>query len=152
MAGGKPARRWPYFVSAILGILVGLGAYTFHYAEGTSYLYDASETCVNCHVMREHFDSWSRSSHHDVATCNDCHTPHSFAGKWLVKATNGLHHGWAFTTGAYPDNIRIRESNARVAQQACVDCHRDMVGPVHMSETGEELSCVSCHGSVGHLR
>ena len=142
---------WGMALVIILGVLVGLGAYTFHSARGASYLSDESETCLNCHVMREHFESWTRSSHHAVAACNDCHTPHGFTGKWLVKATNGFHHSLAFTVGEYPTNLRIKESNAAVTQRACVDCHQAMVGPVHVSEGGDELSCASCHRSVGHL-
>ncbi len=145
-------KRLTYLIVFVLGILVGLCAFTFYYAEGLSYAGNASETCVNCHIMREHFDSWSRSSHHAVATCNDCHTPHDFLGKYYVKGMNGLHHSWAFTTGRYPNNIRIKEGNARVAQQNCVDCHQTMVSVIHRSDAGEELSCVSCHGSVGHRR
>jgi cytochrome c nitrite reductase small subunit len=139
-------------LAAILGVLFGLGAYTFHYAQGVSYLSDESETCVNCHVMREQFDSWNRSSHRAFATCNDCHTPHDFAGKWYVKGMNGLHHSWAFTTGDFPNNILIKESNSRVAQRNCVECHQAMVANIHLTRAGHELSCVSCHGNVGHLR
>ena len=145
-------RRITYLASIMLGVLVGLCGFTFYYAEGISYASDDSETCMNCHVMREQFDSWNRSSHHAVATCNDCHTPHNFFGKYYVKAKNGFHHSLAFTTGRYPNNIRIKSSNARVARQNCVDCHQVMVSAMHRSDAGEELSCVSCHGSVGHRR
>lgn len=148
----KVTGRLTYLVAAALGAAIGLCAFTFYYAEGLSYAGDASETCMNCHIMREYFDAWSRSSHHAVATCNACHTPHDFVAKYYVKGMNGLHHGWAFTTGRYPDNIRIKEGNAGVVQRNCVDCHLTMVGGIHISNAGGELACVSCHGSVGHRR
>ena len=40
-----------------------------------------------------------RASHHAVATCNDCHTPHNLVGKYVVKARNGFWHSFYFTTG-----------------------------------------------------
>jgi cytochrome c nitrite reductase small subunit len=40
--------------------------------------------------MQEHNDAWSRSSHHAVAACNDCHTPANLVGKYLTKANNSF--------------------------------------------------------------
>ena len=64
-----------------MGILLGAGGYTFYYARGASYLSNDPRTCVNCHIMRDQFDGWQKASHHDFATCNDCHLPHEFIGK-----------------------------------------------------------------------
>jgi formate-dependent nitrite reductase cytochrome c552 subunit len=44
--------------------------------------------------MQAQFDAWSRSSHHHVAVCNDCHTPKALVGKyWTNEAENstGFH-------------------------------------------------------------
>ena len=49
----------------IQGVL--LGVYTFAYARGWSYLTDNPAACANCHVMREQFDGWLKSSHRAVA-------------------------------------------------------------------------------------
>ena len=62
-------------LGVVIGVAVGIGAYTFVYARGWSYLTDDPAACANCHVMREQFDGWLKSSHRAVATCNDCHTP-----------------------------------------------------------------------------
>jgi cytochrome c nitrite reductase small subunit len=137
-------------LAALLGILFGLGVYTLDYAEGTAYLADAPEACLNCHVMREPFEGWIRSSHKAVAVCNDCHTLRGFPDKWLVKGLNGWKHSWAFTTGNFADPIRIREFNARIVQQNCVACHQELVSQIHRAAPGQELSCVACHGNVGH--
>jgi cytochrome c nitrite reductase small subunit len=56
--------------------------------------------------MREEFDGWLKSSHRSVATCNSCHTPANFIGKYSVKAPNGFWHSFFFTTGGYEDNIQ----------------------------------------------
>jgi len=74
------------FSALWLGAALGLGAYTFVYARGYSYFSNDPAACANCHVMRDYFDSWQRSSHHASAVCNDCHTPHPLVGKYLTKA------------------------------------------------------------------
>ena len=86
-------------LGVIIGIAVGIGAYTFAYAKGWSYLTDDAAACANCHVMREQFDGWLKSSHRAVATCNSCHTPANLVGKYLTKASNGFWHSFFFTTG-----------------------------------------------------
>ena len=134
-----------------VGVALGLGGYTFDYAEGTAYLSDDPRACVNCHVMREVYEGWLRSSHHAVATCNDCHTPLDFAGKWFSKARNGFNHSWAFTSGDFPDPIRITRVNARILEEYCVACHAQFVTLVAFPQPpGQERRCVNCHRSVGH--
>ncbi len=139
-------------LALLLGILFGLGTYTFSYAEGASYLSDDPNACVNCHVMREQFDGWNRNSHQAVATCNDCHVPRAFPDKWISKGLSGWSHSWAFTTGNFPNTIRIRESSAQTVQENCVQCHQTMVSNIHLESNKPELSCVACHKNVGHER
>jgi cytochrome c nitrite reductase small subunit len=107
--------------------------------------------------MREHYDGWIKSPHHAVATCNDCHTPHNFLGKYAVKAENGFWHSKAFTLQDFRDPLVIRPRNSRVLQGACVDCHGELVSSlvVHgdstgIREDGGAATCVRCHGDVGH--
>jgi hypothetical protein len=64
-------------LSALGGVFVGAGGCTAYYGEGASYLSNNPRACVNCHIMRDHYDGWDTSSHHAVATCNDCHAPHA---------------------------------------------------------------------------
>ena len=144
----------PAFVLCVaLGVALGLGAYTYTYGEGFSYLSNDPKACVNCHIMREHYDGWQKSPHHAVATCNDCHTPHDFVGKYATKAENGFWHSKAFTLQDYHDPLVIRPKNAVVVQDACVHCHRDLVDAVlgdgHAADGGA-ANCVRCHAEVGH--
>src|SRR2546422_11545383 len=76
-------------LGAVIGVAIGIGVYTLAYAKGWSYLTDDPAACANCHVMREQFDGWLKSSHRSVATCNSCHTPANFVGKYATKASNG---------------------------------------------------------------
>jgi cytochrome c nitrite reductase small subunit len=142
-----------FALAAAFGIAAGLGIFTFLYAEGLSYFSDNPESCVNCHVMRDQFDAWNHSSHKAVAACNDCHTPHgTYLEKYFIKGVNGWNHSLAFTTGSFPDPIRIKGFNAVIAQENCIACHATAVGQMHYAGSLdiENMSCVSCHGNVGH--
>src|SRR4051794_23471415 len=107
-------------VSVLVGMAMGSGGYAFYYGEGLSYLSNNPKTCVNCHIMRDHYDGWSKASHHAVATCNDCHTPHDRTGKYTTKAENGFMHSKAFTLQDFHEPIRIRARNSQVLQASCV--------------------------------
>jgi cytochrome c nitrite reductase small subunit len=141
-------------IAGLLGAGSGLGAFTFGYAEGASYLSNRAEACANCHVMQEHYDAWLKSSHGKFATCNDCHAPHDFVGKYYCKGRNGFFHSLAFTTGWFPDQIQMHEYNHNVVEDNCRYCHQDLThqmdplpGP---SGKVERTSCLHCHSTVGH--
>lgn len=136
--------------SAVLGAAVGLGGFTFVYARGASYLTNDPAACANCHVMREHFAAWTKSSHHAVAVCNDCHAPPAGLAKYWVKAFNGFHHSVAFTSGDFHEPIGITERNRRVTEAQCRRCHGEIVDAIGGSSPGDRISCIRCHGSVGH--
>ena len=168
-------QRWALAASVLIGMTAGLGIFTFGYARGYSYLTNDPGACANCHVMSEHFAAWMKGSHHAVASCNDCHTPHNVAGKYAVKALNGFWHSFYFTTGGYPDPLRITERNRKVTEQACRYCHTEITdaidhrpfatgeasrpasGPVvevssqrSPTPSAEPISCIRCHQYVGH--
>lgn len=135
----------------VVGSLVGVGVFTFVFARGLSYLSDDPKACINCHVMERQYSGWIAGSHAHVATCNDCHAPHdNLVSKYIVKADNGFWHGLKFTTGDYPENIEIRQSNRDVTNQACLYCHADMTSNMRISAGGEQIDCTSCHRDVGH--
>ena len=147
--------------SVSIGSLAGVGAFTFVAAHGTSYLSDDPRACVNCHIMREHFDGWERSSHHWVAVCNDCHLPHDKLGsKLLVKASNGYHHSQAFTLQDFAEPIRIKPGNAAVLETNCLRCHGQVMEeitahgtlgvPTDPARMADLYGCVQCHQEVGH--
>jgi|SRR5687768_409947 cytochrome c nitrite reductase small subunit len=145
--------RMAMLVAIAAGLAIGLGAFTFGYARGYSYLSNDASACANCHIMREHFDAWNKSTHRAIATCNDCHTPHDAVGKYTVKARNGFWHSFYFTTGRYPDPLRITHGNREVTANACRYCHDQITAAIdHPSASGTDRSnCVRCHQYVGHL-
>jgi cytochrome c nitrite reductase small subunit len=142
----------PVLLAGIVGVLLGIGLFTFGYARGASYLTDDPSACGNCHVMRENVESWMKSSHGKVAVCNDCHTPPGFIGKYTTKAVNGFFHSLAFTTQRFPDDIYITERNFKVAEKACLKCHEDIVSGIRATrEHRQDVSCIACHRTVGHM-
>jgi cytochrome c nitrite reductase small subunit len=139
--------------AALFGAGLGLGAYTFAYARGWSYLTDAPAACANCHIMNEQYDGWIKSSHRSVAVCNDCHVPHALVAKYATKARNGFWHSYYFTTGRFPEPIRATPTTRAIAEANCRRCHGDVVEAIgwQAHPRAAEVSCVRCHGSVGHL-
>lgn len=138
-------------VGTLIGVALGIGAYTFVYAKGWSYLTNSPAACANCHVMQEQYDGWVKSSHRAVASCNDCHTPPGVVAKYATKAENGFWHSLKFTTGRFHDPIEARPVSRRITENACRKCHADIVEMIdHRPVPGAELNCIRCHREVGH--
>lgn len=138
---------------AAIGILAGAGGFTFYYAKGLSYFSSDPKACVNCHVMNDEYDSWQKSSHHYAAKCIDCHIPHTFPQKYMVKAQNGWNHSRAFTLQNFEEPIRIKPGNLNVLQQNCLHCHEGIVSEInrHDQYVKSGPRCTECHRSVGHM-
>ena len=137
----------------LLGLPIGLGLFTFRYAEGLSYFSSDPNACANCHIMRDELDSWAKSGHHHVATCVECHLPHAFIPKMIAKSENGWHHSSAFTLQNFHEPIMIKEKNSAILQENCIRCHADFVHDITVIQVGGnggEVSCVHCHKNVGH--
>jgi len=148
---GGADRRIVLLVLAF-GLFVGVGGFTFRYAEGLSYFSTDPAACANCHIMQSQYDSWQKSSHHAVAKCIDCHLPHDFIGKYIAKAENGYHHSKGFTFQDFHEPIMIKAKNSQILQDNCIACHGDFVHELVAGATSDpnSIRCVHCHSSVGH--
>lgn len=154
----RPRRRASLGAAALaiaIGAFLGASVYGFRYAEGFSYLSNDPRACVNCHIMRDQFDGWQKAGHHAVATCNDCHVPHEFVGKYLTKIEHGYRHSKGFTFQDFHEPIRITPGSLAVVEANCVRCHSGLVSdiaahPVGASGHPESANCVHCHSSAGH--
>ena len=158
------ARRLAIIAALLIGLAIGIGAFTFVYAKGASYMTNDPNACANCHIMQEHFSAWVKSSHHAVAVCNDCHTPKGLVPKYMTKASNGFWHSFAFTTGRFPDPLRIKQHNHEITEKACRKCHEHITEAIDVGvhlpadsyeqaadgTTGDHLTCTRCHRYVGH--
>ena len=148
-------RRYRLTVAVLIGIPVGVALFTFRYAEGLSYFSNDPLSCANCHIMQEQYDSWSKSGHHHVARCNDCHLPRALVPKLMAKTRNGWNHSSKFTLNNFHEPIRIGEKNAEILQESCLHCHDSFVHDIVQAQSpggipGESVSCVHCHKGVGH--
>jgi cytochrome c nitrite reductase small subunit len=139
-------------LAILVGALLGAGGYTFWYGQGFSYMSENPAVCVNCHIMNEHYDGWQKSSHHAVATCNDCHLPKSLVPRLVMKTENGFRHSKAFTLQDFHEPIRIRPHNKHVLNNNCRACHLQLVSEVIVTHGRDEsrLDCIRCHATVGH--
>jgi len=146
-------------MAVLLGMLAGIGSFTFGYANGLSYFSTDPQACANCHIMQDYYDTWQKSSHHHVAGCVDCHLPHDFVRKYIAKADNGFFHSTAFTLDNFHEPIRIKARNRRIAQDNCMQCHEETVHQMLPSGRGaaaddgprdETPQCIRCHAGVGH--
>ena len=154
---GQPgSSRWlsklPWVLALAIGALLGVGGFTFRYAEGLSYMSSDPAVCRNCHIMQPQYDSWLKSSHHAVAGCVDCHLPQGPVGKYVAKAENGYHHSKGFTFQDFHEPIMIKSKNSTILQENCARCHEDLTHELVAGATGpgDELRCVHCHQSAGH--
>ena len=136
-------------LSITLGVLSGASVYTLYYAKGASYLSDDPKACINCHVMGDQYNSWSKSTHHSITNCNSCHSPQNKLAKVFVKAINGAAHSYAFTFDQYDKPIRIKKWNGDIVQNACLHCHQTLF-ETHPGGFNNNLSCIQCHKDVGH--
>jgi cytochrome c nitrite reductase small subunit len=145
--------RWmPVLAGSAIGIATAVGSYTFVYARGYSYMTNDPAACANCHVMSDHYGAWVKGSHRTVATCNDCHTPPGLVPKYFTKALNGFNHSLAFTTGHFPEPLRITARNRDVTERACRKCHEEIVMAIEgVHGSREPIACIRCHSTVGHL-
>jgi cytochrome c nitrite reductase small subunit len=133
--------------STALVVVLVIGMYVTDF---TAYMGSDPATCNNCHVMDSVYEGWFHGGHRQAATCSDCHTPHAFIPKYLVKAESGYHHVSAFMLGKIPDAIRPRESSLGVTQENCIRCHEDTVESITMGELPFDRYCWDCHRNAGH--
>jgi cytochrome c nitrite reductase small subunit len=138
-----------------IGVAAGLGLFVVHTSRATSYLSDAPETCMNCHVMTTQYVTWHHSSHANVTNCNDCHVPHtSLAAQYGFKAKDGLWHATVFTMRWEPQVIRLSKGAVPVVEDNCRRCHAAVIADVslaaHQSGNPGDLRCWECHRDVPH--
>ena len=139
-------------LAVLAAIPAGVGAFTFVYAKGFSYLSTDPRACVNCHIMNDQYEGWLKSGHRHTATCVECHLPHVGLAKWLAKAEHGFRHSAAFTLQNFKEPIEITARDRRLVQENCVRCHAAFVDHVLATATParREVDCLHCHAETGH--
>ena len=140
--------KLPFIVGvAALIVVLGVGMVVTDF---TAYLGNNPVTCNNCHVMDAVYEGWYHAGHQEWATCGDCHTPHAFIPKYIVKAQSGFRHVSAFTLGEIPNAIRAKPSSKKVIQENCVRCHAETVSVIMEGPQAYDRNCYDCHRSTAH--
>ena len=155
-----PPPAWRIPVAIVMGAFVGVSLYLVKISNAASYLSDAPETCMNCHVMAPQYATWNHSAHREVTNCNDCHVPHNnLANKIFFKAKDGLRHSAVFTMRKEPQVIRIKQEGIEVVQQNCIRCHHNLITDSKtLAKTDtfhharQERLCWECHRETPHGR
>ncbi|MFC1762555.1 cytochrome c nitrite reductase small subunit [Planctomycetota bacterium] len=135
-------------ICVLVGTAAGMGVVIARISNIHSYLSDAPETCMNCHVMTDAYATWKRGSHGRVAVCNDCHVPHSNpVAKYAFKAMDGTKHSYVFTMRNEPQVMKLSHMARPVVQANCVRCHSDPLYMIRLAAV-EERACWSCHNNI----
>lgn len=153
-----PPKKWRLPAAIGIGALIGLGFYALYLSRAVSYMSDDPKACINCHVMTPHYMTWDKSSHREVAHCNDCHVPQdNIFSKYYFKAKDGAYHSYVFTTRTEPQVIRAKDASVEVIHNNCIRCHLDQVtdaktdGMVaYHTENRTDRLCWDCHKGVPH--
>jgi cytochrome c nitrite reductase small subunit len=133
-------------------VAAGMGLFVFHISRAASYLSDAPETCMNCHVMTTQYVTWQHGSHANAATCNDCHVPHtSLLAQYAFKAKDGLWHSTVFTMRWEPQAIRLSKRAVPVVEDNCRRCHAQVIAEVApAAHQNKDQRCWDCHRETPH--
>jgi len=139
---------WQWALSVSVGIALGMVVWVARISNAMSYLSDAPETCMNCHVMTDAYATWRRGSHARAAVCNDCHVPHeNVAAKMAFKAMDGTKHSAVFTLRREPQVLHLSTLARPVVQANCIRCHMDQVAMIRVAGTSER-ACWDCHREI----
>lgn len=142
---GGLSRRWQVGLYVSVGVLVGMGVVIARVANAMSYLSNAPETCINCHVMTNAYATWKRGSHGRDTVCVDCHLPHTnIVGKTFFKSKDGLKHSYVFTLRKEPQVLRLSEGAGSVVQANCLRCHANQFAMIRLAGAAER-KCWHCH-------
>ncbi|MHC4717845.1 MAG: cytochrome c nitrite reductase small subunit [Planctomycetota bacterium] len=142
------SRRWQVAVYVSVGVAVGVAVLVARVANAASYLSDAPETCMNCHVMTDAYATWQRGSHGRAAVCVDCHVPHDNPiARNAFKGMDGMKHSYVFTLRREPQVLELSDAAIPVVQSNCLRCHSDRLEMIRLAGSSER-TCWDCHVSI----
>lgn len=141
---GDPKPKLPLVLGVIGAVLLLLVIGV----EGMHAMTKNPEFCVSCHPMQVAFETWSHSSHREVADCNSCHLDQrNYFTATYSKAATGAKHLYNFVAGNIPARIRIASGDAQITRQNCLRCHGDIAQSLLMDQ---ERNCSDCHRYTPH--
>lgn len=113
---------------------------------------DGPQFCGTCHIMEPWTNTYIHSSHKEESTCGDCHIPHNFVSGAFYKAYTGTRDGLYMITNRIPENIHISGHGAKVVNDNCFRCHKDVMATVGYPMADRNKNCFDCHRNLPHNR
>ena len=148
---------------------------------GTSVAIEATGTdefCATaCHSHEQFiYPEWKESVHYSNrsgvrAGCADCHIPHEYPDKLIVKTKAGIRDGYReFVQGSISTRERFEGRRVEMAERvweemrandskACRTCHKTesfadqsaRAERMHRRLDSGDITCIDCHEGVAHL-
>ena len=141
-------RKTKIAIYVLAGVVVGLFLLAARVGNALSYLSNAPETCMNCHVMTDAYATWQRGSHSRAAVCIDCHLPHTNpVAKLAFKGKDGIKHSSVFLLRKEPQVLELSKMAVPVVQENCLRCHGEQFMMIRLAETSER-KCWDCHTNM----
>jgi cytochrome c nitrite reductase small subunit len=112
---------------------------------------DGPQFCGMCHVMEEQVSSFEHSAHRSVASCGDCHVPHSLVPGAMYKAYTGTKDLLGVLRNKGTLDIHSSALGKRVAQDNCLRCHGDLLREIGDTRENGGKFCFDCHRNTPHL-
>ncbi|MGE0643064.1 MAG: cytochrome c3 family protein [Nitrospira sp.] len=153
------------------GLIVSLAAGGLALVGVATPVTDQPTFCAGCHTIAPAYESWVKSSHHEVA-CVSCHVRPGLEGWLHDKVWAGAKDTAIYLFGTPTD---VHNLKAHVDSDVCLSCHRhilrvseiavrDLPSPVkrvglimnhgrHMQafqHRGQGEGCTTCHSGVVH--
>jgi len=171
----SPSAKWSLLTLLVAGIVIGfvgtVGSAEMIEATGTN------EVCSTaCHSMqwgaKEYRASVHAVSHTGTgAGCHDCHIPHDYPAKLIVKTKAGIKDIIGEMTGVINTEEKLKKERVRMAKHVweeykandskqCRYCHqftpdvvkkqKDFVQPMHQQVLAGQATCIDCHKGIAH--
>lgn len=156
-AAARPAPSRRRIPLRVLGVVAGMVLILSLVAMATAVeVTSRPQFCGSCHIMKPYYQSWSQSSHRNVA-CVECHIAPGMTAE-IRKKYEALSMVARYVTGTYGTNPWTEIDDA-----ACLRCHerRLLTGKelfagvlfdhaAHLSgmRRGKQLRCTSCHSQI----
>ena len=150
--------------AVVIIVAIGITSWSVEYSSRDTF-------CMSCHEMRIVGEQgWMKSIHYNneagvVATCSDCHIPHSLFPKLYVKARDGSKDVFVHFFGEsdpYTMDWNHLSGNARskIYDGSCRHCHKNLT-PIGASikaieahreylRNQEAAGCMDCHEEAFH--
>jgi nitrate/TMAO reductase-like tetraheme cytochrome c subunit len=172
----SPSARWSVFALVLVGLVIGavgvIGTQVAVAVTGTS---DFCGTTCHSHekfIYPDHKLSAHYANRTGVrAACTDCHVPHSYPAKLIVKAEKGMADAFAELRGTISTQEKFDKERWRLANMVwdemradnsanCRSCHNPAAwDPAKQSEDATrshkkflsgKQTCIDCHTGVAH--